>query len=80
MLPIHTVQRKYQSDITSIHKWTVKRKKDGYESLINRAKHQGGIKLKETHKNRIKKWIEKDLNISITQVKENLEKQFNLKV
>ena len=48
--------------------------------MINRAKHQGGIKLKQTHKDKIKKWIEKDFNISITQVKEKLEKQFNLKV
>ena len=70
----------FDIDITSIHKWTVKLKKDGYESLINRAKHQGGIKWKETHKNRIKKWIAKDFKISITQVQEKLEKQCNLKV
>ena len=36
----------FDVDITSIYKWTVKLKKDGYKSLVNKAKHQGGIKLK----------------------------------
>lgn len=67
-------------DITSIHKWTVKLKKDGYKALINRAKHQGGIKLKQVHKDKIKQWIEQDSNISITQVQNKLKKQFNLEV
>ena len=33
----------FDIDITSIHKWTVKLQKEGYKSLINKAKHQGGI-------------------------------------
>ena len=74
------VSQIFDVDITSIHKWTVKLEKDGYKALINRAKHQGGIKLKQIHKDKIKKWIEKDFNISITKVKEKLEKQLNLKV
>lgn len=70
----------FDVDITSIYKWTIKLEKNGYESLTNKAKHQDGIKIKQVHRNEIKKWIEKNSNISIIQVKENLEKQFNLKV
>jgi len=48
--------------------------------MINNPKHQDGIKLKKDHKEKIKSWMTKDHNISIADVKVNLEKQFNLKV
>ena len=48
--------------------------------MSNNSKHQDGIKLKKNHKEKIKSWIEKNHNISIADVKENLEKQFNLQV
>lgn len=67
-------------NITSIYKWTIKLDREGYESLINQAKHHEGIKVKKFHKEEIKKWLEKDSHISITKVKENLEKQFHLEV
>ena len=47
----------FDIDITSIHKWTVKLQKEGYKSLINKAKHRGGIKLKQIHKDKIKIWL-----------------------
>ena len=70
----------FDIDITSIHKWTVKLKKDGYRSLINKAKHQGGIKLKQIHKDKIKKWLESDSNCSVDQIHQKLETYFNLTV
>ena len=65
-------------DITSIYKWTIKLDREGYRSLINQAKHQDGIKLKKIHKERIRKWLEKDPNISITDIKEKIKNQFKL--
>ena len=65
----------FDIDITSIHKWTMKLEKEGYKSLI-----KGGIKLKQIHKDKIKKWLEKDSNSSISQIHEKLEKHFDLNV
>ena len=67
-------------DITSIYKWTIKLDKEGYKSLINKAKHQEGIKLKNIHKEKIKKWLEQDPNISIIAVKEKIKNRFNIDV
>jgi len=70
----------FDIDITSIYKWTIKLEKDGYQSLINKAKHQGGIKITQIHKDKIKKWLEKDPNSSISQIHEKLEKYFDINV
>lgn len=70
----------FDIDITSIHKWTVKLERDGYKALINKAKHKGGIKLYQIHKDRIKKWLEKDPNSSIDQIHEKVKTYFNLDV
>ena len=48
--------------------------------MINKAKHQGGIKLKQDHKEKIREWLEKDPNSSISQIHERLEIKFDLKV
>ena len=61
------------------YRWAIKLEREGYKSLINQAKHQDGIKLKKLHKETIKKWLEKDPNISIIDVKERIEDQFDLK-
>lgn len=65
---------------TSIYRWADELDKEGLNKMINNSKHQDGIKLKKNHKEKIKSWIEKNHNISIADVKENLEKQFNLQV
>ena len=70
----------FDVDITSIYRWAIKLEREGYKSLINQAKHQDGIKLKKLHKETIKKWLEKDPNISIIDVKERIEDQFDLKL
>lgn len=70
----------FDVDITSIYKWTVKLEKEGYQSLINKAKHKGGIKLRQVHKDAIKKWLAKDSNSSISQIHEKLEKYYDLNV
>jgi hypothetical protein len=48
--------------------------------LINQAKHREGIKLKNIHKEKIKKWLEKDLNISIIAIKEKIKEQFDINI
>ena len=65
---------------TSIYRWADELDKEGLDKMINNPKHQDGIKLKKQHKEKIKNWLEKDPNISIIKVKENLDKHFNLKV
>jgi transposase len=56
----------------------MKLEKEGYESLINKANHQGGINLKQLHKYKIKKWLEKDSNSSIGKIYKKLKKHFDL--
>lgn len=65
---------------TSIHRWAKQVSNNDLDSLINDSKHQDGIKLKQLHKEEIKKWLNKDPNISILWVKENLKKRFDLEV
>ena len=50
------------------------------DSLRIGSKHKEGIKLKQSHKERIRRWLEKDPNLSIVAVRENLKKQFNLDI
>ncbi len=65
---------------TSIYRWADELNKEGLNKMINNPKHQDGIKLRKNHKEAIRNWITKDHNISIANVQEKLEKQFNLKV
>ena len=65
---------------TSIHRWAKQIRNNQLDLLINNSKLQDGIKLKQMHKEEIRKWLNKDPNISILLVKEKLEKQFDLKV
>jgi|TARA_B100000497_G_C7606614_1_gene364298 transposase len=65
---------------TSIHRWAKQISDNSLDLLINDSKHQEGIKLKQLHKEEIRKWLSKDPNISILWVKEKLKKRFNLEV
>jgi transposase len=65
---------------TSIHRWAKQISNNDLDLLINGSKHQDGIKLKQFHKEEIKKWLNKDPNISILRVKANLKKRFDLEV
>ena len=65
---------------TSIHRWAKQVSNNDIDSLVNDSKHKDGIKLKQLHKEEIKKWLNKDPNISILWVKENLKKRFDLEV
>ena len=59
----------------SIRNWAKLINKGDIDSLKISTKHQDGIKLKKHHKEKIKRWLEKDPSISIALVKERLEKQ-----
>lgn len=64
----------------SIRNWAKLINKDDLDSLRIGSKHKEGIKLKQSHKERIRRWLEKDPNLSIVAVRENLKKQFNLDI
>ncbi len=64
----------------SIRNWARLINQNKLDSLKIGTKHRDGIKLKKLHKEKIKKWLEKDPNISIIDVKERIKNQFNLKV
>lgn len=64
----------------SIRNWARLINQDKIDSLKIGTKHQEGIKLKKLHKERIKKWLEKDPNISIISIKEKIKNQFNIDV
>jgi len=70
----------FDVDITSIYKWTIKLEKYGYRSLINKPKHQGGIKLKKNHKDKIKKWLDENSNYSVDQIHQKLKTYFNINI
>ena len=64
----------------SIRNWAKLINKDDLDSLRIGSKHKEGIKLKQSHKERVRKWLEKDPNLSIVAVREKLKKQFKLDV
>ncbi len=64
----------------SIRNWAKLINQNNLDSLKIGSKHQDGIKLKKLHKERIRKWLEKDPNISIIEVQEKVENHFNLKI
>ena len=65
---------------TSIYRWANELNKEGLSKMINSPKHQDGIKLKKQHKEKIKKWLEKDPNLSINAIKEKIKNQLNIDV
>lgn len=67
-------------DRTSLCRWANKLSKDGAESLINIAKHQEGIKLKNHHKKQIEQWIKADHNITRQSIQQKLRVKFNLEI
>jgi len=67
-------------DRTSLCRWANKLNKDGAESLINIAKHQEGIKLKNHHKKQVGQWIKADHNITRKSIQQKLRVKFNLEI
>jgi len=64
----------------SIRNWAKLINKGELDSLKIGSKHKDGTKLKQIHKEIIRKWLDKDPNHSIASVKEKIKKQFNLEV
>jgi transposase len=75
---IKTVSKVFNVHRTSIYRWSKQISNDDFEGLVNKSKHQDGIKLKHHHKNAIKKWLQKTPNQSIKEVKTQLEENYNL--
>lgn len=64
----------------SIRNWARLINQNKVDALKIGSKHQDGIKLKKIHKERIRKWLEKDPNVSIISIKEKIKNQFNIDV
>ena len=60
---------------TSIYLWSKQLQSGDFESLINKSKHQDGIKVKREHKAVIKKWLLLEPNLSIIEIKDRLKKR-----
>jgi transposase len=64
----------------SIKNWAKVINEDDISSLKIGSKHKDGIKIKKYHKEKVKLWLEKNPNLSISSIKDMLEKHFNLKI
>lgn len=67
-------------DRASLYRWSSKLNKQGAEFLNNSAKHKDGIKLKNSHKEQIAKWIKSNPNINRQSIKQKLKDRFNLEI
>lgn len=64
----------------SIYLWSKQLKNGDFEDLINKSKHQDGIKLKREHKEAIKEWLSLEPNLNIIEIKDRLKEKFELDV
>lgn len=65
---------------TSIYLWSKLLSEGNLEGMVNKSKHQEGIKLKNSHKDLIVSWLQGSPNLTIKEVQESLEKECGLKV
>lgn len=63
---------------SSIYLWAKKIQEGDVEGLINKSKHQDGIKLKKTHQQAISDWLKEDPQMTIQSVREKLKKTFDM--
>jgi transposase len=64
----------------SIYLWSKQLQSGDFEGLINKSKHQDGIKVKKEHKKAIKEWLLLEPNLNIIEIKDRLKKEFDLDV
>lgn len=64
----------------SIYLWSKQLQSGDFEGLINKSKHQDGIKIKKEHKEAIKEWLLSEPNLSIIEIKDRLKKEYELDV
>ena len=64
----------------SIYLWSKQLQSGDFEALINKSKHQDGIKVKKEHKKAIKEWLLLEPNLNIIEIKDRLKKEFDLDV
>ena len=65
---------------SSIHRWAKELKENNLDGLINKAKHNDGLKLRKKHKELISSWLGKDPNLTIDNVHSLLRERCNLRV
>lgn len=64
----------------SIYLWSKQLKNGDFEGLINKSKHQDGIKIKTQHKESIKGWLEETPTLTIKEVRVLLKEKYNIDV
>jgi len=63
---------------TSIHRWAKQISNNDLESLVNDSKHNDGILIKKKHKDIITKWLIKNPNLTINEVKNMIKDKFKI--
>lgn len=63
---------------SSIYLWSKQLQNGDFEGLINKSKHQDGIKLKKEHKEAIKVWLEEKPTLTIKEVVILLKENFDI--
>lgn len=64
----------------SIYLWSKQLQRGDLEGLVNKSKHQDGIKIKKHHKESIKTWLEENPNLTIKEVRILLQDNFDIVV
>ncbi len=64
----------------SIYLWSKQLENGDFEGLINKSKHQDGIKIKTQHKESIKSWLKETPTLTIKEVRILLKEKYNIDV
>ena len=63
---------------TSIYLWSKQLERGDFEGLINKSKHQDGIKIKNIHKESIKEWLKEKPNLTIREIVTLVKDKFDI--
>ena len=75
---IRKVSEVFNVHPTSIHRWARQVRDNDMDSLINKSKHQDGILIKKSHKDTIAKWLKKDPNLSIKEIRKMIKDKYDI--
>jgi transposase len=65
---------------TSIYLWSKQIKQSDFDGLLNKSKHQDGIKIKKVHLEQMSQWLTDNPSLTIKQVSKLLSDNFDITV
>jgi len=65
---------------TSIYLWSKQIKQSDFDGLLNKSKHQDGIKIKKVHLEKMSQWLTDTPSLTIKQVSKLLSDNFDITV